>query len=100
MGYMKVSYQSNWGGGNWFVDGQPFSPKVGTQFKILIDSEEESIATVKERKGEDYDHGHTYAWTNFDLVVSVDTQIGKAKASLLKFLSKNKDCAVYIQEIV
>ena len=96
----KIEYQSNWNGGNWTLEGKPFSTKVGKKCAMIIDSEEELVATVVARQGVDYDRGHEYSRTNIDLIVTVKTPIGEAEASLLKFLSKNKGSVVYIKEIV
>jgi hypothetical protein len=63
----KITYENGWCGGEFFIDGKPFS-NINKKPKALlyIEGEPHDIK-YQVRSGTDEDHGHNYSWTMIDV---------------------------------
>jgi hypothetical protein len=65
-----VKFKENWGGGEWTVDGKP----VKCIYKVEVEGCGEFDVKQQKIQGQDYDHGHHYAWVNYDYLLFAKVQ--------------------------
>lgn len=61
----KLGYSGGWGGGNYNIDGRPFSFNRDEEYIVLI-GECEVVCNIKTTHGRDSDQGHYYDWDRND----------------------------------
>ena len=75
-----IQYNDGWMGGQWTCkEGKP--PK---KIKVLINGKWFPAKAIT-ITGVDHDHGHQYSWSNFDYLITVNSDLGKQELSLKQF---------------
>lgn len=87
--FVELTHRSGWMGGKWYVGDDPYETYIGNCVILKI-GRSKFEATVVERNGMDYDHGHEINWTNFDFAIRTSTALGKVDVSVKKLLTGGK----------
>ena len=61
----KLTHQSNWMGGKWLLDGEPFWFDHQPKAEVVIKRKRYPVV-YQDTHGVDHDHGHEYGWSRTD----------------------------------
>jgi hypothetical protein len=89
---VEIKYVSGWMGGQFLrldtnqpLDFSKIPPHLTLVLKrVLVD------ADLSKKEGEDYDHGHLYAWSSPDFTLKFNTPVGVVRQSLRDWMSENR----------
>lgn len=87
----KLEFVDGWSGGALTVGGVSLLKefKFGDKLNFSVNGKDIKGEIVRVQ-GKDYDHGHTYGWTNADVKFSIKTEIGVVETSFRKIYKTSK----------
>ena len=80
---IKLEFYDDWNGGR-------FEPSLKSVKEIFINGEKIPFKVI-EIHGSDYDHGHNYSWSNYDLKLCFQSKQGLTIESSLREMIKKND---------
>jgi hypothetical protein len=94
-----LSFENGWMGGRFLVDKKIIA-KADLPSEVVIEVNGKTLKAVPFIfSGEDYDHGHCYAWKALDFTVTLNSEIGEIKITLRNLIDKLKlkSIPIYIE---
>ena len=87
-----LTFQDGWNGGQWLLDEKPFTLECLHNVNTLCVQikRKKVFCTLVARFGVDEDMGFRRKWSNSDVRLQLNTEIGMVQYSLLKYLETHR----------
>ena len=93
---LQLTFKSGWQGGSYCLGGHEISFRHEPSAILFIDGVAHEAA-YQRHFGQDYDHGHAYAWTRTEPGVIVDTGIVPVFISARTIMEKRPEANLEMQ---